>query len=158
TLGLAVDPAGNVDVTGRTVFGSPSQALVTQLDSAGNVRWTTTTSGVGGGANFGIGLAVDGTGNVYATGAYSGAGTFGSTTLRSLASSGNDAFVWKLNSAGGTAWAGSVGSTGDDRGTGIAVDSSGNVALTGWFGSASNNFNPGSGKAVSLSFRGGIDD
>ena len=47
-----------------------------------------------------------------------------------------------------------MGSTSDDYGTGIAVDGSGNVVLTGYFGSSTNNFNPGSGKAVTLPFHG----
>jgi hypothetical protein len=159
TEGIAVDPSGNVDVTGSTASGATSQAFVTQLDSAGNVRWTNTSSGGNGAGNWGTTLAVDGSGNIYATGRYAGTVVFGATSLTSLSST-IDVFVWKLNSSGGSVWAGSMGSNGgyQDSSGGIAVDGSGNVALTGAFTSSTNNFNPGSGRATTLPYHGGVGD
>jgi hypothetical protein len=151
TTGLAVDPGGNVDVAGS----SAGHQFVSQLDSAGNVRWTNTSTG-GNGAGAG-GIAVDGSGNVFTTGGFTGTVAFGTTTLTSMSAS-PDVFVWKLNAAGGSVWAGSMGSTGGDYGTAIAVDTSGSVAITGSFEGSMNNFNPGSGKPASLPYHGSYFD
>ena len=66
--------------------------------------------------------------------------------------------MWKLNASGGTVWAGSMGGSGV-RPTpwGIAADGSGNAYVTGDWDGGTNNFNPGSGKAVSLPYHGGGD-
>ncbi|HEY1375757.1 MAG TPA: hypothetical protein VGF55_03150 [Gemmataceae bacterium] len=158
-FGLAVDPAGNVDVTGS----DGSRPVVAQLDPAGNVRWTRAAGGSGSG--FGSAVAVDGAGTVYTTGRYSGSVTFGSTPRASWSGGyGNDAFVWKLTAAGTSAWAGSIGSSGDDWGRGVAVDGGGNVVVTGSWGynganvSLNSNFNPGSGAAARLTNHGYSDD
>src|SRR6185295_13309136 len=51
---------------------------------------------------------------------------------------GADAFVAKYASGGNLAWLTYLGGTGDDEGTGIAVDASGSPVVTG--GTASTNF------------------
>lgn len=150
TLGVAIDSSGNALVTGR--YGA-SGVFVSKLNSSGAVAWTRNSTP--GTDTNGLGIAVDNAGNVYATGAFEGSVTFGT---KSLSSSGaHDVFLWKLNSSGNHVWAGRFTSTGDDRGTGIAVDGGGNVVLTGWFGSAFNNFNPGNGKATKLPHFGNSD-
>ncbi|MDP6863523.1 MAG: SBBP repeat-containing protein, partial [Acidimicrobiales bacterium] len=99
---------------------------------------------------IGFGVAVDGSGNVYTTGYFSGTVDFGAGNVTSAG--GIDVFVVKLNSAGqavvapggGGAWdttAGSdtnygsitFGGTGTDYGRGVAVDGSGNVHVAGYF-------------------------
>lgn len=104
--GIAVDGSGNVYVAGYSnlTWGTPVQAHAQQfggndafaakLDSSGNLTWNTFMGGSG--ADFGQGIAVDGSGNVYVAG-YSAA-TWGSPVRAYTAS--NDAFAAKLGTAG----------------------------------------------------------
>jgi hypothetical protein len=131
---VAVDASGNVHVAGssNTTWGSPvraytggNDAFAAKLDSAGNLIWNTFLGGSGN--EYGRGVAVDGTGNVYAAGF--GAGSWGSP-VRAF-TSGYDAFAAKLTSAGGLTWNTFLGGVATDFGYGIAVDGSGNVHVTG---------------------------
>jgi hypothetical protein len=77
--------------------------------------------------DYGYGIAVDTSGNVYVTGqSYA---TWGSP-VRPYAGSG-DAFAAKLNNSGALQWHTFLGGSVNDHGSGIAVDSSGNVYVTG---------------------------
>jgi len=98
--------------------------------------------------DFGMSIAVDGTGNVYVTGHFRdiadfdpGAGTANLTSIGSF-----DIFFAKYDASGNYLWAKSIGSTIDDYGFSIAVDDAGNVYLTGFF-SGTADFNPGAGTA-----------
>ncbi|MDY0151476.1 MAG: SBBP repeat-containing protein [Candidatus Cloacimonas sp.] len=139
--GIAVDGAGNVYMTGyfsgTASFGSTSLAgsgsysdiFVAKLDSNGNWLWAKQAGGSS--DEYGYGIAVHSSGDVYLTGYFSGNASFGSTSLTS--SGGYDIFVAKLDSNGNWLWAKQAGGSNDDYGNGIAVDSSGNVYLTGYF-------------------------
>jgi hypothetical protein len=184
--GIAVDGAGNAYVTGvfikQGTFGSitlnPPQGntdtFVAKLNPSGTVLWAGAlyeTTGTNGDDHVrGNAIAVDGSGNAYLTGDYTGTVNFnpnGSYLLTSASRAGGfpsqDAFVLKLDTNGNFAWAGSMGGNGSDGGAGIAVDGSGNVYLTGSYGPGSgvhdtdsnNNFNPGSGKGLKLPVGGG---
>ena len=75
-----------------------------------------------------------GSGNTFLTGSFSGSAAFGSITLQSTGQT--DAFVAKLDPKGNVLWAedlGSTASTDDDFGRGVALDSAGNVYVTGVF-------------------------
>jgi hypothetical protein len=151
---VAVSPSGSLYADGYSSNGTSSQAIVAQLDPAtGTVLWSRTSSGGSAGATR---LAVDGSGNAFATGFYSGTTTFGSSSLTSY-SGASDAFVWKLNTGGDSLWAGTMGSSGGTQPWGITTDGSGNAYVTGYWYYGANNFNPGSGKAVSLTNHGGAD-
>ena len=138
--GIAIDGSGNVYVTGHSLatWGSPLHAhsggddiFVLKLDSSGAYQWHTFYgSSV---IDFGDGIAVDGSGNVYVTG-YSNATWSGPSGQNPLhAYSGNyDIFMLKLNSSGAYQWHTFYGSSGVDEGYGIAVDGSGNVYVTGY--------------------------
>ena len=76
-------------------------------------------------------IVVDSNGDVYVTGAFEQTATFGSTTLTSAGD--DDIFVAKMNSTGHWLWAVQAGGQNDDRGMDIAIDSAGNVFLTGKF-------------------------
>ena len=80
------------------------------------------------GIDYGYGIAVDGSGNVYVTG--HSAATWGSPQNAHAGS--YDAFVAKLNSSGIRQWNTFMGSSDLDNGYGIAVDGSGNVYVTGF--------------------------
>ncbi|MBK9285865.1 MAG: T9SS type A sorting domain-containing protein [Sphingobacteriaceae bacterium] len=88
----------------------------------------------------------DDQGNVYTTGAFQGAVDFdpgpGSFILTSSGS--NDVFVSKLDAAGNFLWAFKLGSTGDDTGETLAIDSNGNLVIAGFFNFTAD-FDPGPG-------------
>jgi hypothetical protein len=77
-------------------------------------------------SDFGFGVAVDGSGNVYVTGE-SGA-TWG-TPVRAFSS--YDAFVAKLDANGALIWNTFLGGNAETDGRGVAVDGSGNVYIAG---------------------------
>jgi hypothetical protein len=76
-------------------------------------------------------VAVDSSGNVYATGHFIGTVNFGAGNVTSTG--GYDVFVTKLNASGAHQWTTTFGGTSADDGYGVAVDSSGNVYTTGYF-------------------------
>ena len=76
-------------------------------------------------------IVVDSQGNQYVTGSFIGTSTFGAITLTS--SGGTDIFIAKLDPQGNWLWAVKAGGTGDDEGSGICVDASGKVYVTGYF-------------------------
>jgi hypothetical protein len=150
--GIAVDGAGNAYVGGSTTsdqatfpvtvgpdlnangnddaFVAKVDASGTQLDYAGYIG--------GGGSDTGDGIAVDGSGNAYVTGATdSRQATFPVTVGPDLTANGNnDAFVAKVDASGTHLdYAGYVGGSGSDVGRSIAVDGSGNAYVTGSTGS-----------------------
>ena len=135
-FGIAVDTSGNVYVTGRSdiTWGSPinphggngdSDIVVLKLNSSGAYQWHTFSGSSGG--DYGTGIAVDTSGNVYVTG-YSNA-TWGSPL--NPYSGDWSIVVLKLNSSGAYQWHTFYGSSDQDYGYGIAVDTSGNVYVTG---------------------------
>ncbi|MDD8026174.1 MAG: SBBP repeat-containing protein [Acidobacteriota bacterium] len=134
--GLAVDGSGNVYVAGfsGTTWGTPKRAFTVtvndafaaKLDSGGNLTWNTFLGGSG--DDYGQGIAVDGSGNVY-IGGY-GYGTWGSP-IRAY-TSGGDALAAKIDSGGNLTWNTFLGGSGSDRGLGIAVDGSGNIYVGGF--------------------------
>jgi hypothetical protein len=144
--GIAVDSAGNVYLGGEFSGGNlttPAEAALTKigtkdafalkLNAAGGAVWAKNFGGVG--DAFGNGIAVDGAGNVYLGGYFSG----GNLTTPGLEMIGTqDAFALKLNAAGDAVWAKNFGGVGGGvtvtvNGNGIAVDSAGNVYLGGYF-------------------------
>jgi hypothetical protein len=87
-----------------------------------------------GGTSFdqGLGVAVDGSGNVLVTGVFEGTVDFGGGPLTSAGII--DIFVAKYSGTDGShVWSRRFGSTIFDEGLGVAVDGSGNVLVTGVF-------------------------
>ena len=102
-------------------------------------------------------IAVDGNGNVYVTGYFSGTADFDpSSSTTNLTSNGiTDIFLTKYNPTGELAWAKSMGGILHAYSYDIAVDSSGNVYVTGdFYGTV--DFDLGSG-TYNLSSDGGSD-
>jgi len=152
-LALALDKQGNVIVTGTTAStdfplvnpfqsknnggagsnGGPWDAFVAKLDASGSKLVYSTYLG-GYGADFGYAVAVDATGNACVTG-QTYASDFPVANGYQMHNRGNgDAFVTKLSPAGAMVWSTFLGSSLADAGQGIAVDSSGNVFVTGHAG------------------------
>jgi uncharacterized repeat protein (TIGR02543 family) len=142
---IAVDGSGNVYLGGyfyNTNLPSLSltklgnrDALVIKLDSSGNLAWAKNFGGSGALA-MAMGVAVDGSGNVFVGGNFQNA-DLSSPPLGKIGSS--DAFVFKLDSSGALVWAKNFGSSigASTYGNGIAVDGSGNVYLGGYFNGSS---------------------
>jgi hypothetical protein len=133
---VALDTSGNVYVTGESsaTWGSPVRpfagwrdAFVAKLNKNGALEWNTFLGGPTY-ADYGIGIAVDTSGNVYVVG-YSNA-SWGSP-IRPFVGS-DDAFVAKLNDCGALQWNTFLGGSGADRGTDIALDTSGNIYVAGY--------------------------
>ncbi|PTN35131.1 SBBP repeat-containing protein, partial [Desulfonatronum sp. SC1] len=137
--GIAVDTSGNVYVTGysNASWGNPvrahqgsGDAFIAKLNSSGVLQWNTFLGGSG--WDEGAGIAVDGSGNVYATGP-----SFASwgSPLRAFQESGGDpdAFVARLRSSNGAlVWHTFLGGGGHEYGSSIAVDTSGNMYVAGY--------------------------
>ena len=87
----------------------------------------------------GNGVTVDSSGNIYVTGRTGGA-------LDSIANSGSsDIFLVKYDSTGEKLWTKLLGTSSDDYGFGVTVDSSDNIYVTGYTaGGLDNNSNSGS--------------
>jgi alpha-tubulin suppressor-like RCC1 family protein len=132
---VAVDGSGNVYVAGQSYasWGSPVRAygggnydaFAAKLDSSGNLIWNTFLGGSG--DDEATGVAVDGSGNVYVSGLSSA--SWGSP-VRAYGGS-YDAFAAKLNSSGNLIWNTFLGGSGDDGGTAMALDGSGNAYVAG---------------------------
>jgi gliding motility-associated-like protein len=162
---MVLDAFGNVYTTGtysNTVDFDPgvgtfnltstggSQIFVSKLDVDGNFVWARSMGG--GGGDTGQGIAVDGVGNVYITGGFTGTADFdpgpGSFTMTAATTTEYDIFVMKLNANGDFIWAkGITGGTWWDSGYDIAVDASGNVHVVGrfYFQGGPRDFDPGPG-------------
>jgi len=145
--GIALDPSGNVYVTGGTgssgwtsggfdtTFNGRDDAFVAKLGSDGAHLWSTYLGG--GNDDRGYGIAVDDSGDVYVTGETTSSGwvSGGADTIFGTGDDPvgrADAFVVKLSFSGAHLWSTYLGGSKQDRGTGIAVDASNSVYVTGW--------------------------
>ncbi len=170
--GIAVDAAGNAYVTGFTdsseatfpvtagpdvTYNAGRDAFVAKVNAAGTALVYAGYIG-GSGDDSGNGIAVDGAGNAYITGATnSSEATFPVTVGPDLTYNGGfDAFVAKVNAAGtALIYAGYIGGAGGDLGTGIAVDAAGNAYVTGFTDSSEATFPVTAGPDVT--YNGGVD-
>ena len=159
TGGIAVDSAGNAYVTGTTdtsdfptknaiqsyaggTCGTPPDqtfpcpdAFVAKFNTnlSGEESLVYSTYLGGGGSDKGFDLAVDPVGNVYVTG-WANSANFPTTSgaLQRTYRGVQNAFVTKFGPEGSLIYSTYLGgSTGGDRGEGIAVDTEGNAYVTG---------------------------
>ena len=142
-FGVAVDPSGNVFVTGMynsTIdFGGGSllpniggSVFLAKYSPTGAYIWAK-SFGIDGTPAAGVrGIAADSSGNVAITGFTNYAIDFGGGYLFPPLSSGNfDVYIAEFNSAGTHIWSKRAGGGGDDFGNAVAMDASGNVFTTG---------------------------
>jgi hypothetical protein len=145
---------GGVCGSGLDLYPCPD-VFVAKLNAAGTALEYSTYIG-GGGEDFGMGIAVDASGNAYVTG-YTNSPDFPlAGSLQPSLRGGYDAFVVKLN-AQGSALENStnLGGSGDDYGYGIALAPGGEVWLTGFTSSTNFPTTPG---AVRGAYGGGPYD
>jgi len=129
---IVVDPAGNVYITGYTTDALELHAdcLTIKYDSDGDEQWVATWNSPDNAGDYAQALAVDNSGNVYITGYSNHPGA------------NWDYVTIKYNSAGHEIWGERYNGTANDfdRGYDIAVDSSGDVYVTG------ESFDPATGR------------
>src|SRR5258706_9393404 len=96
------------------------------------------------GDDSGLSIALDASGNIYTTGYFEGTVDFDpGVGVFNLTSAGSyDIFISKLDPSGNFAWAKRMGGVTDDWGLSIALDASGNIYTTGYFGGTAD-FDPG---------------
>jgi hypothetical protein len=129
--GVAVDPIGNIYVAGYTKGGldgntsaGENDLFLVKYDSAGAKQWTRQL-----GSSYddlAYSVAVDGSGNIYVTGNTTG-GLDGNTSAGE-----NDLFLVKYDSDGAKQWTRQLGTSSYDKATGVAVDGSGDIYVTGY--------------------------
>lgn len=136
--------------------GSSQNAFVSKLDASGNHVFSRRLGGTSGA--YGLDIALDASGNIFATGYFAGTGDFDPDAIATanLTSAGQqDVFTTKLNSSGNYSWANRIGAGFADVANSIAIAANGDVVITGYFQSTVD-FNPGSG-TYSRSAVGGDD-
>jgi len=106
--------------------------FIAKLDTSGNIIWAVGAGGVE--SDCGNSITVDNSDNIYLAGSFSNTAVFGSTSLTS--SGVSDVLVAKLDSSGNWLWAEKAGGTASERVHDIALDSSGNLSITGYFNSS----------------------
>ena len=147
---VAVDPSGNIAVTGAfsgpadfgggTLFSSGVDVFLAKLSPAGGHVWSRHFGAVLA-VHAGNGVACDGSGNVLVTGSFENSIDLGGGWTRSFAH--KDMFVAKYSPAGAYLWSKLAGGFYDDAGKAVAVDPIGKVVVTGTF-QAAVNFGTGS--------------
>jgi hypothetical protein len=119
---LAIDASSNVYVTGYSFGSSTSYDYTTiKYNSAGVQQWVDRYNGTGISDDFPLDLAIDAAGNVYVTGESVGPGTSADATTIKYNPSGSRQWVARYNGPGNAV----------DRGVALALDSSGNIYVTG---------------------------
>src|SRR5208283_4844758 len=144
-MGIAVDASGNAYVAGNTgsidfptanalqpTSGGGEDAFVAKINASGSALVYSTYLG-GSALENGEAIAVDTAGNAYVTGQTSSTNFPTANALQSTSGGGYyNAFVTKINASGSAlVYSTYLGGSGSDGGSGIAVDASGNVYVTG---------------------------
>jgi hypothetical protein len=144
-MSVAIDASGNSYVTG-TFWGNPTFGTTTTLTNTGywdsfvakvspTGNWLWAKQSVSAASEWGYDIAVDGSANVYITGSYELDITLGTTILSTGGLINKNFYTAKLDTNGNWLWAVGAGGSGQDWAYSLAVDTGGNVYLTGNFDS-----------------------
>ena len=134
---VAVDGIGNIYIVGTSsanwgqnpvrAFQGGSDAFVAKVNASGVLQWVTFLGGTE--QDRGNGIAISGS-DVFVVGTSDA--TWGQNPVRAFQGGFSDAFVAKLDAASGILqWHTFLGGADRDEGNGIALDTIGNVYLTG---------------------------
>lgn len=149
------DPNGGV-VNRTTPSTSIGKSFIVKLNSDGELVWVN-DFGDNVNTSSGSGVAIDETGNIYATGSFGGTVDFDlGVDIDNHTSNGlGDIYVVKMDGDGNWIWATSNGGTQNDSGIKIDTDELGNVYTAGYF-NLDVDFDPGV-ETFNLTSVGGID-
>ncbi len=138
---VAVDGSGNCYIVGYygnanctfsgttlNTIGGSSDVFVCKYNTSGTLQWAR-RGGSAAGSDAGYGIAVDGKGNVYATGYFSNTATFETSSITSAGDL--DIFFAAYDASGTLLYLKRAGGTTQAWGKGIATDSEGYVYCTG---------------------------
>lgn len=137
---IAVDHDGNVVITGSTTgpvdFGKGAVnglTYVLKLDASGSPLWSMSCGGIQPPSTYGVGgtgVAFDASGDVIVAGEFGGTANCGDVAHASAG--GLDILLAKLSGKDGHAlWSHSFGDSADQYVRGLAVDSAGNIVISG---------------------------
>jgi hypothetical protein len=115
-IGIALDSASNVYVTGFSDNNSTYDLVLAKYNTTGTLQWQRTLGNNTGGSDAGYGVVVDSANNIYVTGLINGIGIL----------------VAKYNSSGAIEWQRSLTGSAIISAVGAAVDSSNNVYVTAY--------------------------
>ena len=147
---ITTDTSGNIFLAGLssstsgiasggfldTLPGANRNTFLVKFDANGNRLWATYYNGTNGNgvSKWGVGLAVDVSGNVYIAGGTKDTTGIASGGFQNTFGGGGsygDAFLVKFGSGGNRLWATYYGGTGDESAWSVATDVAGNVFLSG---------------------------
>eukprot|EP00435_Cladocopium_sp_Y103_P062304 s523_g23.t3 len=140
---VQIDSSGNIitggftwgSLPGFSNAGSSRDIIVIQLDSSGSTQWTFQTGSTSDEILWD--LKLDASDDIVLAGWTDG-------QLDSYSNAGqSDIYVMKLNNAGSSQWIFQTGSTGNDQGGHLGIDSSGNILVGGWTDADLGNTNQG---------------
>ncbi len=119
---IALDKSGNIYMTGwSTGNGTGSDFATIKYDSNGSQLWVARYNGPANGFDLAYALALDNAGNVYVTGWSQGIVTDADYATIKYDSNGNQIWVARYNGP----------AIGEDKVSAVAVDSAGNIYVTG---------------------------
>lgn len=144
-IDIITDASGNVYVTGHfsgTVnFGNGnvtsaggSDVFVAKYNATGVLQWVQKGGSNDSNFEYGYGIAIDGSQNVYIVGSFRGNANFGGNALTSAGD--EDIFVAKYDNAGNIQWASAYGGIYKDFARDIAINSTNDVFVVGNFSSS----------------------
>ncbi|MFC7773755.1 T9SS type A sorting domain-containing protein [Flavobacterium sp. GCM10027622] len=171
---IALDSSNQIHITGHhnnTVDFDPSGAtanltavaggtdsFIAKYDTNGNYLWAKNI----GGNNFdyAYSIAVNSSGQVHITGVFSGTADFdpsGAAANLTALSTNSDIFIAKYDTNGNYIWAKAIGGNNTDSSNAIALDSSGQIHITGYFNDTAD-FNPAAAVNNLTSAVAGVQD
>jgi hypothetical protein len=136
-IGIAVDGNEDIYLTGYSYaswatpvhsFSGGRDIFIAKLNNSGALQWITFMGSTA--ADFGIGIVIEGNGNIYVDGFSENAW---GTPIKPYVD-GWDTFVARLDNSGILQWNTFLGSAGDDYSTSIEIDESRNIYVTGYGG------------------------
>ncbi|MBI2270610.1 MAG: SBBP repeat-containing protein [Bacteroidetes bacterium] len=171
---LCKDINGNLYISGYTsstnfplqnaafaAYGGANDAFAVKFNSAGQRLYSTYIGGTG--ADAGLGIFADNTGNLYLTGRTASVNfpllnPGGGTYYNGVSGGAGDAFITKLNAAGALLWSTYWGGSASDNGMSVTGSSTGDWYFTGETSSTNlTTLNPGGGAYFQGANAGGVD-